>query len=232
MSRYDRTQVWSDVRVGIISLAGLVLIVLGVTFAGGDKGLIFKKTSSVKAHLADVGGLKKGASVTMNGMTVGKVTEIAFVDGEIAEPTTGEKRKELLKSDRGKTQIEVTMEVRSDVRKRIKIDSLPAVRTQGMLGDRYVDIPAGSEEAEVLVEGEVLLGASATDFDQTLNQALQVLTETEKLLSAVNEQHGTAGKLIYDQQFYNRLMDITDELNELLKDFKKNPRRYLKFSVF
>lgn len=222
MPRYEQTQFWSDLRIGIVTLSGLLLLVLGITFAGGDKGLLFKETSTVKARLADVGGLKKGGSVTMNGMVIGKVTDVAFAatnNGNSVRPHDA-------------NQVEVTMEVRSDMRKRIKIDSVPAVRTQGMLGDRYIDIPPGSEEAKILPDGKVLIGSAATDFDKTLHQALEVLNETEKLLSAVNEQRGTAGKLFYDQEFYNRLTSITDELNELLKDFKKNPRRYLKFSVF
>ena len=227
MSEYDQERVWGDFRIGLIAFAALIFLVFGIAFAGGDKGLIFKKTSTVKARLADVGGLKKGASVTMSGMMVGKVTQIAFVgsggkSGEAQAAPPSEYA----------NHIEVTMEIRSDVRDRLKVDSVPAVRTQGMLGDRYVDIPMGSEEGATLPDGKVLLGAAATDFDKTLNEALAVLNETEKLLSAVNKQQGTVGQLLYDQQFYNRLMEITNEVNDLIKDFKKNPRRYIKFSVF
>ena len=222
MSQQDQERIWSDFRVGLIAFIAILFLILGVMFAGGDKGLIFKKTSAVKARLADIGGLKKGGSVTMSGMTIGKVTQMTFIDGSDGKgvsPSNG-------------NQIEVTMEIRSDLRNKIKTDSTPAVRTQGMLGDRYIDIPLGTEEAEALPDGKVLIGAAATDFDKTLNQALQVLTETEKMLSAINEQRGTAGKLVYDEQFYNQLTDITAELDGLVKDFKKNPRRYIKFSLF
>ena len=101
-----------------------------------------------------------------------------------------------------------------------------------MLGDRYIDIPPGSETAPVLAEGGILVGAATSDFDKTLTQTISVLNETEKLLSAINKQEGTAGKLLYDQAFYNHLLDISGELDGLVKDFKKNPRRYIKFSVF
>ena len=223
MAQYEQDQAWSNLRIGIITFTGLVFLVLGITFAGGDKGLLFKQTSTVKARLSDVGGLKKGGSVTMNGMVIGKVAGIAFTDGQDGKEAAPES---------GKNQIEVTMEIRSDLRNRIKTDSVPAVRTQGMLGDRYIDIPPGTDEAGVLPEGKVLIGAAAGDFDKTLKQAMDVMGETQKLLSAINAQRGTAGKLLYDEQFYNHLLDITNELNELLKDFKKNPRRYIKFSLF
>ena len=166
--------------MGLITFAGLFFLILGVVFAGGDKGLLFRKTTLVRAHLADVGGLKRGSSVSMGGMTLGRVTDIAFVDGG------------------AKSQIEVTMEIRSDVRERIKADSHPAVRTQGMLGDRYIDISMGSEGAAALPEAAPLVGDPASDFDKTLRQATNVM----------------------------------EEMEALLRDFKKNPRRYIKFSLF
>ena len=214
MNRYNQEKVWSNFRVGLITFAGVFFLIFGVVFAGGDKGLLFRRTSIVKARLVDVGGLKKGSSVTMGGMTVGRVTQIAFVNDEKGN------------------QIEATLEVRSDIRRRIKTDSIPSVRTQGMLGDRYIDISMGTEEAGELPEVAPLVGGVTSDFDKTLKQATEVLTETEKLLGAVNEQRGTAGRLVYDEKLYSTLTEITTELRDLVKDFKKNPRRYIKFSLF
>lgn len=214
MGSYDQGKAWSDLRVGLFTFAGVAFLILGVTFAGGDKGLLFQKTSRVKAWLPDVGGLKQGSSVSMGGMVVGKVTDITFKDG-------------------GKGNlIEVIMEVRSGIRQRIKTDSIPAVRTQGMLGDRYIDVSMGTETAEPLPEGEVLKGNAASDFDATLRQASEVLSETEKVLNAVNEKEGTVGQLFHDQALYDRLVELTSQLNELVKDFKKHPRKYVKFSLF
>lgn len=189
MSAYSQEKMWSDFRVGLITFAGLALLVLGVIFAGGDKGLLFQKTSIVKAHLLDVGGLKKGSSVTLLGMAVGRVTDIGFATS--VNP--------------GESVVEVVMEVRSDVRARIKKDSVPVVRTQGMLGDRYIDIFGGTAVSEPLPEGEALVGDAATDFDKTLREATEVLDKSDKVLLT---------------------------LNDLMQDFKKNPRRYFKFSVF
>lgn len=214
MARYDQEKVWSDFRVGLATFSGLLFLILGVTFAGGDKGLFFRKTTSVQARLADVGGLKKGSSVTMGGMIIGRVTDIAFVSGPQGN------------------KIEVTMEVRSDLRNRIKTDSLPSVRTQGMLGDRYVDISMGSLDKEPLAEGKVLIGAGASDFDTTLRQASDVLKETQQLLDSVNQKQGTVGQFFYDEKFYQNLVSLTEQLNDLIKDFKKHPRKYVKFSLF
>ncbi len=223
MNPINKERLWSDFRVGLITFIGLSFLVMAITFAGGGKGLLFQKVTIVKARLSDVGGLKKGASVTMNGMVIGKVTNISFVsEQDIAE----------VQPPQNESMIEVAMEIRTDIRKRIRVDSVPSVRTQGMLGDRYIDIPPGSSDKEILPEGKVLTGAPTSDFDKTLTQTIAVLNETQKLLAAINKQQGTAGKLIYDDEFYNKLTGISTELDGLIKDFKKNPRRYIKFSIF
>src|SRR3989338_8503764 len=118
MPHYDKNQVAVDLRVGIVTLSAIIILIFGIAFAGGDKGLLFRKVSKIKAQMTDVGGLKKGGSVTMGGMTIGKVTEITFVDANSEMPNDN--------------RIEVAMEIRSDRKSRIKKDAVPAVRTQGM----------------------------------------------------------------------------------------------------
>lgn len=214
MSAFENDKFWSDVRVGLITFLALSLAVLGITFAGGDKGLLFTETTGLTAHLVDVGGLKKGAAVTMGGMPIGKVNTISFTDNSASG------------------LIQVSMQIRQDVRDRIKLDSVPSVKTQGMMGDRYVDVSRGSEGAAALSDGQALVGKEATEFDETIRQASAVLSETRKLLVAVNEQQGTVGQFFYDEQFYQSLIAISEELHELIKDFKQQPRKYIKFSIF
>ena len=43
---------------------------------------------------------------------------------------------------------------------------------------------------------------------------------------------GTMGKLMKDSTLYNRLNNTTDAATQLLEDLKKNPKRYVHFSVF
>ena len=214
MHTAEREKSLSDVRVGILTFTGFCILVLAVTFAGGDKGLLLKKTCSISAHLADIGGLKKGSTVTMGGMSVGKVTRITMIPSP------------------EKCPIEITMQIRADVRPRIKENSVPTVKTQGMLGDRYIEISMGTDDSPALAEGRTLTGRPASDFDETMREARTTLSETNKLLGAINGQQGTVGQFLYDREFYEQLTEITNQLNDLIKDFKLHPRKYIKFSVF
>ena len=210
----ERDKFFSDMRVGIVSFFSLILLITGVLFAGGDKGVLFQQTIPLRARINDVSGLKKGSTVTMGGMNIGKVTNVSLLPGE------------------QESLIEVFMQIRSDVRSRVKSDSKPSIRTQGMLGDRYIEITPGSKEAAELVEGQPLIGSCTSNFDDTLSQARATLGESTKMLEAINKQQGTLGQFVYDQEFYKKLNEITSETNDLIKDFKKNPRRYIKFSIF
>lgn len=211
---YDSTKTQSDFRVGLLTFLALCILAAGITLAGGDKGLLFQKTDSVRARLCNIGGLKKGAAVTMGGMMIGKVQGISFTSG--SKPHC----------------IELTMTINKKMRAYIKTDSVPIIKTQGMLGDRYVEISTGSPDALTLAEDGLLTGHSAADFDEALREASNTLTETTKLLGALNRQEGTLGRFLYDKEFYVRITDIETEVHELIKDFKKQPRKYINLSIF
>lgn len=206
--------IMSDLRVGIVTFIAISCLVIAVAFAGGDKGLLLQKATTLKAHLNDISGLKKGSTVTLGGMSIGKVTDVKLLNGE------------------GENLIEVTMQVRSDVMARIKKDSKAAVRTQGMLGDRYIEISMGSAEAAGHDPNTPLVGNGGSNFDDALYQAKETLSQTTKMLEAINKQQGSVGQFVYDEQFYAKLLAVTTQVEELLKDFKQNPRRYVKLSIF
>lgn len=58
------------------------------------------------------------------------------------------------------------------------------------------------------------------------------LDNVDKMLADVQSGKGTLGKLMKDEAMYNNLTDASNELKELLADFKNNPKRYVHFSVF
>ena len=49
---------------------------------------------------------------------------------------------------------------------------------------------------------------------------------------ALNDKNSSMGKLLNDSTLYNNLTATTASSNDLLVDFKANPKRYVHFSVF
>ncbi|VAW23061.1 hypothetical protein MNBD_BACTEROID04-1765, partial [hydrothermal vent metagenome] len=58
------------------------------------------------------------------------------------------------------------------------------------------------------------------------------LTSLNKILESVEEGKGTLGKLLNDEDMYNNLTNASKELEELLKEMKLHPKRFVHFSLF
>jgi phospholipid/cholesterol/gamma-HCH transport system substrate-binding protein len=54
----------------------------------------------------------------------------------------------------------------------------------------------------------------------------------EEVANRVNSGQGSAGKPVNEQVLYEKMNKVVDDMDQLLKDIKANPKRYLRISVF
>jgi phospholipid/cholesterol/gamma-HCH transport system substrate-binding protein len=113
------------VALGLASIAYLSIQVGGVSY-NGRGGLVLYATFD------EIGGLKPRAPVAVAGVTVGQVREIEL--------------DELL---RARVMLEVDAELE------LPIDSSAGIRTEGLLGDQFIALEPGGEDA-LLQSGEEL----------------------------------------------------------------------------
>ncbi len=66
----------------------------------------------------------------------------------------------------------------------------------------------------------------------TLEKANSTLSEFSAITTKINNGEGSMGLLINDKKLYNNLNSSAANLDQLFIDLKRNPRRYLSFSVF
>jgi phospholipid/cholesterol/gamma-HCH transport system substrate-binding protein len=111
------------VLVGLGTLAYLSLKVGGLEFGGKERIVL-------RATFDDVGGLSVRAPVKVAGVKIGQVSAIDLDDDLRAE---------------------VALVVESDLA--LSIDSAAAIRTSGLLGDQFISVELGAEDA-VLEDGE------------------------------------------------------------------------------
>jgi len=74
--------------------------------------------------------------------------------------------------------------------------------------------------------------ASAARLDETTERMAQAVASLEQILSRIEHGQGTLGKLSRDDKLYRELLLATQNLNDLLRDVRKNPKRYLKIEIF
>lgn len=65
-----------------------------------------------------------------------------------------------------------------------------------------------------------------------LNNIVQITNDLSKIVSGLRAGKGTLGKLTNNEEFYLHLDHTIESLDSLLDDFKANPSRYIKMSLF
>jgi phospholipid/cholesterol/gamma-HCH transport system substrate-binding protein len=110
-------------------------------------------------------------------------------------------------------------------------------KSKGSLG-KFIEDPALFDETHQLIvhlnkamDGDSSFGKFSRD--PALYNALQHSAEKlEKLLGTANSKQGSLGKFVNDEALYNKMEKLTEEVTNLAKDIRENPKKYFKVSVF
>lgn len=120
----------NNIIVGIFVAVGFALFVFLLFTMGGGQG-IFRSHFALYGRFPHVKGLHPGSEVSLSGLRIGTVKTITVATDET---------KELI----------VEMSITSSFRDKIRKDSVAKVVTQGVLGDKYIEISIGSPDAPVI----------------------------------------------------------------------------------
>lgn len=198
---------WTELRVGLFVLAGIVLVVIGIFYVTGT-GALGPKYRLV-TYLPEVDGLSVGAPVTVNGVEVGYVDSIA-----IASPLNGQAPT----PDRA---VAVVMRLSRAFENYIRTDSSASLITEGFVGNREVTIQRGYT-GQVLKDGQEVPGreekalAQVVERSADLLQNLNALTaQVGAMVSGVQKGQGTLGKLLTDESAYNHLNSIVGRIDQM-----------------
>ena len=127
------------VLVGIAAIAWLSIRLGKLEIVGSDY-------VPIHAEFASVSGLKKGASVEIAGVEVGKVDAIALDN----------------------TKADVLMKIRKGIA--LGDDTIASVRTTGLIGDKYISLSPGASDRLIPPGGTVRETESPPDFDQLIGE--------------------------------------------------------------
>jgi phospholipid/cholesterol/gamma-HCH transport system substrate-binding protein len=200
---------WSQVRVGLAVSAALVVTALAIFFIG-ETGAVFGERYRLVTFMPSANGLIEGAAVRLAGQDVGKVDRIEFV------PIEQRRRPDQV--------LKITLAVNRSVQEHVRRDSEARIRTQGLLGDKIIDITPGTPGAPVLEEGDTIRSAVAIDYEQMLGSASQLVDDLAAMLSnlrAVADSllagRGTAGRLLMDTALYVELLETSRSMSRFLE---------------
>lgn len=114
-------------------------------------------------------------------------------------------------------------------------------RTNGILASNEKglhEVVASANQAMITANktldkyGSVAERVDIEKLNGTIDQFNQTANKLNNVISGIQNGQGSLGKLAKDDELYNNLTKTSNNLNELVVDFKANPKRYLNFSVF
>ena len=140
-------KITTEFVVGLFMLAGFLAFAYLSSQMGEFSIFSLEKKYQIEAEFDNVSGLKVGATVEIAGVTIGKVSGIALGEGDLARVVL------LLNRD-----VEVTA------------DAIASIRTQGLIGDKYIKIIQGADEERLQEGGEIFETESSIDFEELVSK--------------------------------------------------------------
>jgi phospholipid/cholesterol/gamma-HCH transport system substrate-binding protein len=183
-------------RLGVFIVGTLLVLAAGV-FQIGSKEFLFSSTYTIRSDFQNVGGLDDGAQVRVGGIPEGTVKHIV-----------------LPKRPDGK--VTVVMNLQRATQSVLKKDSVASIKSEGLLGDKYVEISFGSDQAQGLKSGDSIASARSVDISDLIEKTDNILASTETTMqnmqgatdnlksisTKIDQGQGTVGALINDKTMY------------------------------
>jgi len=194
-------------RLGLFIAGGTLLFALAIFIIGRQQNL-FNSVFAVTTTFYNVSGLQVGNNVRFSGINVGTVDNIRIIND---------------------STVKVDMLIREDVRKFIKLDSQVAIGSEGIIGDRILNISQGGTEAPAVKDRQELASSEPVETDAIISSlevtalnAEIISQELADIVSDINSGKGTLGKLIQDSTMAVNLSETMDNLESSSKGLNQN----------
>jgi phospholipid/cholesterol/gamma-HCH transport system substrate-binding protein len=195
---------WSQLRVGALVLVAMAVLVMLILLMSGSSGGLFARKLVLRSYFENAAGVKAGAPVTLEGVTIGNVISVRVVP------------------DRNPTPVEVAMRVGWDFRPKLHVDSTTTIAQAGVLGDNYIDISSShatglppDNNAELKVAGSPGIQDLIHSSNNSIVEVQTLTRKIEILVDTLNSKRGTAGELINDPELYRKITKIAGDLQTI-----------------
>jgi len=201
---------WSQLKVGVIVLVSTVILVTLLFLMTSSSGLgILSHKLTVTTYFENSAGLKTGAAVDLEGVTIGTVKSVTIDNSP----------------ERKLTPVKVVMKLNEKNSSSLKKDSKASLSTVGVLGDTVVDINSQFAVGPQLQDGDelkTLETPSLTDVVKasqgTIESLNVILAKMNVIVDNLQTGKGSIGQLINNPDLYNKANKTVDELLTLEKN--------------
>lgn len=159
-----------ELLVGFFFTLGVAAVFILTFRVASVSGVGESSSYSITADFENIGGLKPGAAVTMAGVRIGRVRDIQI--------------------DRTTFEAHVTMRIRGSFNN-IPKDSSASILTAGLLGEQYIGISPGGDDAVLADGGKVPFTQSALVLENLIGQFVASMASGKKDEAQAQGNSGT-----------------------------------------
>lgn len=136
-----------EIAVGLFLIFGFAAFGWLALQLGEVAWLSSSKTYSVRAEFDNISGVKNGANVQVAGVTVGTVRHLSLNEDKFA-----------------------VVEMQIDRAVQIPLDSIVSVKSQGLIGDKYLQITLGGDEEVYTPDAVIVETESSVDLESLISK--------------------------------------------------------------
>lgn len=188
-----------NLRLGIFVLAGTAFLILMLYFIGAKKSM-FSNTFRISAEFYNVNGLMSGNNVRFSGINVGTVESVEIV------------------SD---SSVRVVMLIEDKVKQFIKKNSVASVGTDGLMGNKLVNInaPKNEKPGAAIDDGDILTTLRPIETDEMVRT---LSTTNDNIKSITTDLKNIAHKINSRNTLWSLLMDtvVAENIKQAVVNIK------------
>ena len=182
---------WAKLRVLVVAaVAAAILIILLYLLTGGT---LLEAKATLYLYIPDASGVEVGAPVRVDGIGVGKVSDVA-----------------LSGSNQPAHVVRVTMRIERSHLISIPSDSTADVGTETLLGDKFIGIKSGSSADHLQPGGVISVKPEASTLD--LQQFAKQLRDVDAVLKSIEDGSSPLGQFVLGEDMYNDLLRRTGQI--------------------
>ncbi len=197
---------WSQLKVGLLAIGALTILGFLVFLMASVKPL-FRSHAQLYTYFNDSASVANGAPVTLNGITVGKISKVEL---------SGESRPGRI--------VRVTLEIDDKNLPQIPSDSQASLASANLLGTKFINIKKG-KSPQIVMAGAEIASQESTDLDDlfaqgntTIAAMNTILMRVDNLVGQIEDGKGNLGKLLQDDKLYTNLIDIENQIKQLASE--------------
>ncbi|MFQ6672955.1 MAG: MlaD family protein [Candidatus Tectimicrobiota bacterium] len=181
----------TEAKVGLMGLVALGVLFYLTVAIGIFEGFQGKPDKTLVTYFHNVSGLEVRSHVKVAGVHVGRIDAISL--------------------ERGMAKVVIRLEKDVDLHEGVAA----AIKTEGFLGEKFLDISPGPQDAPLLRDGAVLKPVSeAPDVDRLIAKLTDVAGNIEAITKPL-------GEMVGDEEARNRFKHAFDTVAKLTEDLDR-----------